>query len=513
MHETAPTRFVAGAIGIAFALLALAQIPVNCDFVRFAFYDAGSALHADAMWAQGLEPTVDFAYAYGLLALSLQRGWFELFGTTPLAFEGLTLVYRAAIALGLLRLALALQWQRGTVLLLALCLPYVFTIYLNPTHPLESALLLHALAEQARGRSRRALALATICLFVKASMAYVYGLLLTLGLLRDWWCEQRTPRGFIARFGPAALVLTLCASALTLAFGLPAVLTTALPIAGMGSYANAGFGFFTERGRLFWAPPGASWKHYVLGPAGPWLLASLLLLGACLNHAVTRLRATHTSAPPDPSAPMRQRMLLTIAALHFAFVFTFYGWAGSWTYYAYLPVLGATLLIDQSRWRRAWIPAALVAALGLQSSFGLLWGAALYKPRSAETGNLWVYKEQLEDWSNVRSRIANAKAPYVLTNGHLAAFAPELRVPQSWFLNPGLQLPHELDAMRADIQQSDVVVRWNELGSLDPWLFPALESERERFAESYRGPYLTIMRRIERPAAANPSTGADPTAD
>jgi hypothetical protein len=67
--------------------LALLQLPQNLSFDGFAILDQGANLKAQQLLDQGLVPTVDFGYVYGLLPLLIGRAWFALLGriapTTP----------------------------------------------------------------------------------------------------------------------------------------------------------------------------------------------------------------------------------------------------------------------------------------------------------------------------------------------------------------------------------------------------------------------------------------------
>ena len=76
----------------------------------------------------------------------------------------------------------------GGIALVVVAMPWAaLASYINLTHAIEATLICHALAEHALGRRSRALALLTACLFVKPAMAYIYGLLLVLLIIRDAW--------------------------------------------------------------------------------------------------------------------------------------------------------------------------------------------------------------------------------------------------------------------------------------------------------------------------------------
>src|SRR5262249_12948200 len=147
---------------------------------------------------------------------------------------------------------------------------------------------------------------------------------------------------------------------------------------GAQSYQRMNFGIF-HAGRNFWYytgdPPDTSppkfWNgiphHYFLTPALFWILATLLvwILGLRAGYRLWRgMQPGH--APPRPADPT----VFPLAALHAAFVFVFYAWDGSWTYYSYLPVLALLIGLQGHRQALMLRALAIVALAGLGDRLG-----------------------------------------------------------------------------------------------------------------------------------------------
>lgn len=168
-------------------LVALSQ-PKSMRFDWFAFADQGTNLRAQVLLDQGERPMIDFGYHYGLLPLSVGRVWFGLFGRTPAAYQAAIIVCQLLMVWGLARFSVAIRVSREGLALLIVTMPFVVPAsYVNLSHALEAVLICHALAQHANGRRTSALELATACLFVKPTMAYVYGLLLVVIIAYRAW--------------------------------------------------------------------------------------------------------------------------------------------------------------------------------------------------------------------------------------------------------------------------------------------------------------------------------------
>src|SRR5580704_7565873 len=67
--------------------ISFARLSESMRFDRFAFCDHGANLTLQYLIAQGLRPSIDFGYHYGLLPALVGRIWFGLFGATPWSYQ------------------------------------------------------------------------------------------------------------------------------------------------------------------------------------------------------------------------------------------------------------------------------------------------------------------------------------------------------------------------------------------------------------------------------------------
>ena len=216
---------------LACELIALtaAKLPIIGRFELFLTMDYGANLSLQRLLDQGLQPTSDFFYPYGLLPLLFGRAWFGLFGLTPVAYLGCVVGFHCAFAWGLARALAAFRVGLPGIILMIAALPImVAPTYANLCHALEGLFLILALGSQARGRHGEALALATVALFSKPSMPYVYGALLT-GLIIVARCEFR-PRVVLRQLAPAAVTLAGLVVSVGLFFGFRPLLTVLVPV-------------------------------------------------------------------------------------------------------------------------------------------------------------------------------------------------------------------------------------------------------------------------------------------
>jgi hypothetical protein len=459
-------------------------LPTTLNFSRFAFGDSGWALTTDALLDAGRAPVADFGYFYGLLTLLIDRAVFAVFGRTPGAVVGLYAACALAVAVGIARVMRAAKLRPPPALYLLACTPIAVMPrgFPSPAHALEAALLANALADHAAGRLGRALALCTVAVFVKPSLGYVYGLILLVRILTG-----AAPRW--RRIVPAAVTGALLTAVLVAVFGWSAVVRTQLPFDAMRAYADAGFGFFTGSGRLFWLPDEPSLGYYRDGVPGIWLASSLVLL-ASAGWVVRRWR--------EPA----RGFVLTCAALHLAFVCVLFGNQWSWIYYPYVLFAGAAVGLNVLPRRAGGVLAAglTVAAVFGQANWLWRWDAEAAGGmwRTFETAGLYATPEEAAAWGEVR-QIGRTHRVFVLTRmGCPHLLAPEVDGPRSWCLTRATATPAELAVVRDQIAAAAWVVspNWHD-NDLTGW--PELADVLRPFAPARDTPlYRLYRRRLQR---------------
>jgi len=480
-----------GALTAVFAaeILALAWMLAPFErFARFAFADSGADLVIRDLVARGYRPTVDFGYVYGLLPLLANRIWYALMGPTPAAFRLGVIACDLAMAWGLARFAAAQRVGLAGVALILAAMPYALqasTIAL--AHVLERALLVHALAEQARGRRGAALGLVTAAAFVKPSMSFVYGLalLLAIGLA----ARGRGPRRWPRALAPAALTGAVLALVLGAAYGARPLANSLTPGAGIEVYRQGHYGFFHGTGRDFWYRPGVGLAGYLRFEVGTWLAGSgCLVCGACgwLRRGA--------------AWPARNgEIVATCALLHVAFVAVFFGNRWSWAYYYILLVVGLAAIAPRGR-----LPAAVIGGLAvllLAADRAKVQEARhLWREESATAAmlGLWATEEERAGWAKVLELTRGRRPALMATVEGAALLYPGFAPPMGAYFVPGHPLPAELHRKAEQLAAASmVVIGPMPLGSYRQWpeLTAALAGHRLTWGDrNYR-----VYERIEPP--------------
>ena len=480
-------------------VLALLQLPASLDWTAFAFMDQGANLSVQTLLDRGLVPTVDFGYTYGLLPLLIGRFWFGLLGPTPVAYAAMMVIVDLLIAWGLARCLAALRVGPTGVALVVATMPWAALYsYINLAHAFEATLICHALAEHASGRRPRALALLTACLFVKPVMAYVYGLLLVLLIIRHEWAGGL--RGVIRALAPAAaigvILLTLCGCW----FGARPLLNSLLPLAGAANYRYMNYGFFRGVGRRFWLPENVWPAYYLRSPAGHYL-AGTLVLAAAAAAALPRL-ARRSSATED----FGDEIVACCGIMHVTFLTTFYAAWMSWTYYYYILIIGLASLAR--RGGRAAIVVLLIVAAALVSDRYFLgsvrYGWRNFRP-AADTAWLWAHDDEREEWRRVREIMGEQSTSMLTTQGGcVELLVPGFERPENVFVCRGIPLPAELKRKLDQVASARVIVikETSHIRFLDQW--PEFVKALDGCELAWSSKSFQVYRRLRPPAQDSP---------
>jgi len=504
------TRLKSVALFLIFAAVLLTwsylQIPESMNFDRFAFCDHGANLTLQYLVSNGYRPTVNFGYNYGLLPLLAGHLWFTLVGQTASGYLWAMIACNILAAWGIATIIAEFKVGFVGIVLIMFTLGYaVQPSYPNLAQALEAVLLIFALTRQARGASAGALAFSSAAIFAKPAMGYLYSLLLVLLIASRLWRQRAGVRVWIEMFAPAALVCVVLAALLSTAYGIRPLVNTIFPFEGAANYRAAHFGFFREAGREFWATAGVPWWVHLFDVSGFWMVSTLILV--CIA-AADWLRLCQ-AYEPSVEGRRKTEVILTCAILNVLFIFFFFGNRGSWIYYSFLIVIGTTLAVDSTRFRR--ILGLLVCAVAVCSWTDLLiairYRATTTQP-SALTKGLWATPEERSEWSSVLALAARNTTRILDLKGDAELMFPLFGRPVTLYLDPGLI---RSDEIRQTISQLDdarlIVVPINMPNCSGIPQTPEIASVMKSFDPLWKGKFFEIF---ERRPLVKPNISAQP---
>jgi hypothetical protein len=477
---------------------ALVRLPTDLGFDANAFGDRGDFLSISYLVAHGSRPGVDFGYHWGLVPIMLAQAWFALFGATPQANEAIMVICAIVVAVAMARMAAALRLGPLGIILLIVALPFAFPTF-TLTYALEAALLSNALAEQAAQRRSTALALTTATCFVKPAMAYVYGFVLVVIVVRDA-CRSGPDassidwRRFSRAITPAAI--TACALAFILAavFGPSVLATTLLPEAGMSAYRYQGMGFFHGAGREFWYQPRLGLPFYLLTVAGWWIVGTLWLLASGLRASWRLIVGSRMLSAWSSAA---DEIVLTCATLHVAFITVFFGTQVSWRYYCYILVVGvaATSIRDLAAARIVSLLSCL-ALFGHVSHFAELKTQWRTMTPSPVTAGMWAAPEEVHEWEQVGRAIDGHRALLLTAMGCGPVLSTRFEQPFANHFTPGEVMPDQLARLMRQIDgaQRIVVVVSSGFGNMLLW-WPEIQQALDGHEMLWKGKSFAVYGR------------------
>jgi hypothetical protein len=360
------------------------------------------------------------------------------------------------LAFGLARFAenLHLSWK-GNAFIAAALLIAIRPYYWNFAHAVEAAILCHAIAAQAGGRTRTALALTTAAVFAKPSMAYFYGALLLVGALLKLRASDGLTWKAVEKLITPSLVVAAALVVLTIGvYGASPLWHTILPLAGAYAYRVQHLGLLGD-GSYFLYSPGVRPGYYLGTFTGVWILGTLWLFGAaavCASRFFARMR----SHWPAETAV---EMVLTCGLLHFIFVTILFGTAQSWAYYSYILIMGvaASSMLSYHA-GNVVLGLAFMSLLSQKATWQDSIRAWRTSSPDADALGLWTAPDEAKEWATVRRLVTGKSATILSCEGSAEAEFPEFRKPVSLFLIPGLPTSAEIERKAAEVSSSSIVI-------------------------------------------------------
>lgn len=476
-------------LAIEFLAVSAFQSPM-VTFDRFAIFDSGGELAIQDLVRRGYQPGIDFGYLYGLLPLLIGRGWYALAGLSATAFRIQVMACMMLTVWGLARFASCRRVGIVGLALIVVAIPDLALVtYIGLVQSLEQALLVNALAEQARGRRGTALALLTACCFVKPSLAAVQGLVVLIAI------AVRTRRddysASIRTLAPACVIAVLITGALLTTFGIVPVSRTILPQTGMAVYRLGGFGFFRGIGRDFWALPHAQLRDYFRYELGFWMLGTTFLIWGALDAAWRILRQALNA---DQS--INDEICLSCVATHIGFIVLIFGHRGTWFYSLPMLILGLAVLAARGWWYRSFLWGLVVLLLisDRSKAVDLIQRWKTENP-SPITLNLWANPQERAEWSQALE-LTRGEQPVLLAmcdGGALLipGFAP---VVGGYFV-PGNALTIEVQRKARQLRNASMIISAQSTDWPGFKFWPELKVALDDCDVVLKGQYLRVYRR------------------
>jgi hypothetical protein len=431
--------------------IAILRRPVDMSFGRFAFFEHGSNLALQYLISSGLRPAIDFGYQFGLLPALVGKIWFGCLGLTPAAYQWAMLTGAILFAWALARIFAGRKIGAPGLALLIVSFGFAYqSSYPNLSHCGEVVILAHALAAHIRGSYRSALALATVAVFDKPVMGYVYGALLLLLIVLELRPRKGTFRDFIAAIIPAAIVFLVLSVVLIAVYGARSFVLTIVPIEGAHSYWTTHWRFLGAPGSYLWYPK-EGLLAYFLDIPGFWMASTLFLVTAAAVQAMNYARGKGLTPGGE--------LIITCAILHLSFVSFFFGSSGSWLYYSYLLAIGCALATEIGRnWRRVAVPLCVLAALSRYSAASEVYHQWEFFSPHSETAGLWSLPGEADEWNRMVDKARHEKMVVLDTRGAVELMYPEFGKPISFILDPGLMTEGDIARKVAQLSTASAFV-------------------------------------------------------
>jgi hypothetical protein len=482
-------------VGLAAEVLAVTafQAPFM-TIVRFVWMDSGGELAMQDLMSRGFRPAVDFGYPYGLLPLLIGRAWYGLAGLSPWAFRVEVTACMLVSAWGMARFAAYRRVPAAGLALIALAIPdLLFVTNLTLVQVMEQALLIHALAEQARGRRGAALAWLTACCFVKPSLAYVQGLFVTLAAVAA--CLKCDRSAWARSFAPPLVTAALLTAILSAFFGPLALAKTLVPGTGMAIYRASNYGFFHGVGRQFWALPNAGLRDYFRYEVGFWLLGTAFLALGGLASLVRSLSST-----TEGKSTHDGEVVVTCTAVHLVFVLFLFGHRITWVYSLPVLILGLALLARRGRWQMTfvWILAVFLLVNDRSKAVEVL-RLRRTEAASPSTFGLWTTPGMRQEWERVRELTRGQRAVLFAMCEGGAVLEPGFAPPVGGYLIPGNMIPGEARRKAEQLARASVIVSSHPPDWEGFSLWPELAAALDGCEPVMEGQFVRVYRRVSPP--------------
>jgi hypothetical protein len=475
-------------VTLVFAVSAF-QAPLQ-RFDQVAFLDSGGELAVQDLIRRGFRPTIDFGYQYGLVPLFVDRLWFGIAGIEPWALRIELMACAVLSAWGMARFAANRRLGPAGIALIMLAIPDLISVtYMTIIQALEPALLINALAEQARGRRALALALVTACCFVKPSLAYFQGLAVLIAIVAA--TRRANSTAWARALGPAAVTAVLLGVLLGACFGFLPLMRTIFPRTGLAVYKLNNYGFFNGNGRDWLYIKGGGLRDYFRYEVGFWILGTIVLSWGGIAALVRRARGVSRD-----DLAINDEVIATCGAVHIAYVLFVFGHRGTWVYSLPMLILGLAALGNRGLWHKAIVWGLALMLLNNDRSkaveIGRRWKT---DARSAVTFGLWASPRERAEWTQALELSRGRPTALLAMCDGGALFTPGIPPPVGAYFVPGNPVPIEVHRKVQQLEAAEVIISAYPPDWLGFEFWPELKAAFEGCERLEDGPTLWVYRR------------------
>lgn len=375
--------------------------------------------------------------------------------------------------------------------LAVMSLPFICAVGADPPHALEPALLAVGLLLQAYGKRNGALAFATAACLTKPSMGYLYGLVLLFLIGVELRRQGKLGLAGIARALTPAIVTGLgLIVVLGITFGWVALFHTLLPFTGVRTYQVLHYGGESLASLFYFS--GIRPAYYIGTPTAFWLFATLYLVAAAFVAIWRKLKASTALSGS-------YEIVLTCALLHVGFIGLFYGPPSSWTYYAYIMVMGvaATDAWGAAAAKIVW-GLCILAALGnytlIKSSF-VAWKTM---HRTSVTAGLFATPAEAAEWVHVTTLVKDQRPALFTWVGNAELLFPWFGKPVGTWIVPGEATDGEVQRKVDQLRAARIIVIPAIPGFSNPitdWPGPEFRTVLYNTKLVFKGEYFEVYER------------------
>ena len=467
--------------------LLIVQWPLLFNFREYAFQDTGSVLAVQSLLSRGLRPEIDFGYNYGLLPLLAGKLAFGMLGNTPRTYAFAVTAIDLIVAVGLARVVTAVRPGVLTWVLVLATMPIIIVRFDSLAYAMEAAFLVHGFAEQLRGKSTYALALALCAALSKPAMGYIYAAILLVFVIRDIGSRREERIGTQGSMASIFVGGVILIAVLVGTFGFGPFFRTVLPLQGIHHYRMIGKLQLDYKHLQGARPPGVNLNFYLGSYLAFGFVGDIWL---AINAAIALFGFLKGRANPI------DLFILTIGLLTLANVTVL-------TNYAYILPIGLIACGALAEWQKpALAVLTLLAVIAFLRSLYQDLNFSRTQVRSPATGNLWTRTDLNDEWEHAMEIASGKRTAALGEMGGVGLVVPGIERPVGAYFLPGNALPADLARESDQLASADVIILFRRFSTVSGGTvldsFPQLDPAVQGAERVFQGKFLEVRARPRR---------------